>query len=152
MNEEPLLSELLGLNNIRVIGYRLIEQNGIELEIESKAIVSICPDCGQVSHTLHDVGVIQVVRDLPLWNRRCGLRYAPRRFKCERCQKSFVERVGWRNVGMSCTARYEQHLYQRARREAVSQVAQDEGVSEDMVHDIFIRWAKKRSKRAGIRR
>jgi transposase len=152
MNEQQLLSELLGLTNLKVIGYRLVADESIELQIESKAAESICPDSGQVSHTLHDVGAVQALRDLPLWNRRCVLHYAPRRYKCERCQKSFVEGVGWRNVGMSCTVRYEHHLYQRARREAVSQVAQDEGVSEDMVQDIFVRWAKKRSKPAAIRR
>jgi Helix-turn-helix domain of transposase family ISL3 len=45
---------------------------------------------------------------------------------------------------VSYTLRYEQHLYQRARQEPVSQVAHAEGLSEEAVQAIFEYWAKKR--------
>jgi hypothetical protein len=62
-----------------------------------------------------------------------------------------VEQVVWREPGMGHTRRYAQHIYQRARQESIAQVAQDEGVSQEMVQGIFERWAKKRWQSAGTR-
>jgi hypothetical protein len=56
-----------------------------------------------------------------------------------------VERVSWREAGRDYTVRYERHIYQLSRREPISQVAKDEGLSEDIVQGIFELWAKKRS-------
>ncbi|MBI1910890.1 MAG: transposase family protein [Deltaproteobacteria bacterium] len=50
---------------------------------------------------------------------------------------------------MSYTERYERSVYQRVRRESVSQVAQDEGLSEEAVQAIFEQRAKKRRRHAG---
>jgi transposase len=151
MNESQLLSELLGLPNIRVQRYQLQGSNDIELTIDSTAEAGVCPSCGQVSQVRHEQGERQAIRDLSMWNRQCILQYAPYRFRCERCQATFVERVVWRTAGVSYTVRYEQALYERVRRESIAQVARDEGLSEDTVQAIFLRWAKKRSKRGGIR-
>jgi hypothetical protein len=41
--------------------------------------------------------------------------------------------------------RYEQHIYQRTRKEPILQVAKDEMLSEEIVQGIFERWAKKHS-------
>jgi len=84
-----------------------------------------------------------MIRDLPIWHRRCWLRYAPRRFRCPTCRTTFVERVAWRESGWDYTQRYEQFLYERARHEPVAQMAQSEHLSEDAVEGIFARWAKK---------
>ena len=86
-----------------------------------------------------------MIRDLPIWNRRCWLSYRPRRFDCATCDNTFVERVAWREPGLDYTVRYEQAIYEKVRRESVAQVAQDERLSEDIIQGIFERWAKKRS-------
>ena len=93
-----------------------------------------------------------MIRDLPTWDRQCWLRYAPRRFACGTCHKTFVERVAWREPGFVHTLRYAQHIYQRTRHEDMAQIAQDEGLSQDTVRGIFERWAKKRSLSGGTRR
>ena len=43
---------------------------------------------------------------------------------------------------MSYTTRYERYIYQRSRREPISQVAQNEGLIEEAVQAIFEDWAK----------
>ncbi len=48
--------------------------------------------------------------------------------------------------------RYEKHVYQRARKEPVNQIAQDEGLSEETVQAIFEHWAKKRLRHADTRK
>ena len=145
MPDYALLSELLGLPNVQVTHYQLVGAERINLFVESTLPAAICPACQQVSLSVHETGEPQAIRDLPLWQRRCWLRYAPRRFKCPTCADTFVERVVWREPGLAYTARYEQGVYERTRRESVVQVARTEGLTEEVVQGIFERWAKKTS-------
>lgn len=145
MAEYPILTELLNLPNVKVVHYQLVGQNRINLFVESTLPAAICPSCQQVSTSLHEQGEPQMFRDLSIWDRRCWLRLVPRRFKCATCQNTFVERLAWREPERDYSLRYEQHIYQRARKEPITQVAQDEGLSEEAVQGIFERWAKKRS-------
>lgn len=145
MAEYSVLTELLNLSNVKVIHYQLVGQNRINLFVESLLEMALCPDCGQASQTLHEVSDPQMIRDLAIWERTCWLRLKPRRFKCATCQDTFVERLAWREPGRDYTIRYEQHVYQRTRKEPILQVAKDEQLSEEIVQGIFERWAKKRS-------
>ena len=145
MANYDLLTELLDLPNVRVTHYQLVGQQRLNLFIESTFAVAVCPDCQQLSLVVHQIGEPQMLRDLPIWNRRCWLRYALRRFKCETCATTFVERVGWREPGLDYTRRYEQFVYERTRREPLAQVAQAEGLTEAIVQGLFERGAKKRS-------
>ena len=151
MPDHQLLTELLGLPHVRVTQYELLGQDRICLAVESTVEAAVCPDCQMVSFALHETSKAQLIRDLPIWQRRCWLQYAPRRFKCVTCQDTFVERVLWREPGLDYTVRYEQALYPRARREPISQIAESEQLSEDIVQGIFERGAKKHSTPAAIR-
>jgi len=146
MDENKMLTQLLGINHLEVIGSAIIGNEEIHLRVEPMLKVAACPECNEISLREHDRGDEQKVRDLAVAERRCWLEYRPRRFECDRCQKTFVERVEWRRSGMSYTMRYERYIYQRARREPISQIAQDEGLSEEAVQAIFEDWAKKRSR------
>lgn len=148
MANYDLLTELLDLPNVRVTHYQLVGQQRVNLFIESTLAAAVCPECQQVSLVVHQVGEPQLLRDLPIWNRRCWLRYAPRRFRCETCATTFVERVVWREPGLDYTSRYEQFLYERTRREPLARLAQTEGLTEAIVQGIFERGAKKRSPNA----
>ncbi len=138
------LTELLNLSNVKVVHYQLIGQNRINLFIEPILEMALCPDCSQASQAIHEVSEPQMIRDLAIWDRQCWLRLTPRRFKCATCQDTFVERLAWREPGRDYTLRYEQHIYQRTRKEPILQVARDEKLSEESVQGIFERWAKKR--------
>ena len=139
-----MIGELLELPNVRVTKYQTQGHHRINVFVVSTVAAAVCPACESVSTHVHDVGEAQLVRDLPMWDRRCWIGYAPRRFKCERCEKTFVERVAWREPGLNYTTRYEAYVYEQVRRETVAQVAKDEGLSEDVVNGIFERLAKKR--------
>jgi len=114
--------------------------------------MAICPDCGQVSNSVHDLSEVQKIRDLSIAERRCYLSYQARRFDCRTCGKTFVERVTWKRPGASYTVRYEQYIYQRSRKEPVSQIAEEEGLSEEAVQAIFEHKAKKRLRHGGTRK
>ncbi len=110
----------------------------------------VCPTCQHLSVRVHDYGEPQLIRDLAIWNRRCWVRYCPRRFECATCANTFVERVAWREPGGEQTIRYEQFIYEQVRRQSVAQVARDERLSEDLVQHLFERGAQKNSRNEGI--
>lgn len=148
MNNNELLNKLLGIPKLRIVKSEFIGEEKLHLEVVSTLPVASCPDCGHLSDQVHDESEVQTIRDLSIAERQCYLVYRVRRFKCEHCRKTFVERVEWKRVGVSYTERYERYVYQRVRRESVSQVAQDEGLSEEAVQAIFEHWAKKRLRHA----
>ena len=152
MNNSELLNQLLGIQKLHVVKSDFIGEEQLHLEIVSTVSVASCPECGQVSDQIHDESEAQMIRDLSIAERRCYLVYRARRFKCEQCKKTFVERVEWKRSNVSYTERYERYVYQRVRRESVSQVAQDEGLSEEAVQAIFEHRAKKRRRHAGTRK
>jgi len=144
MAEYPELTQVLNLTNLKVVHYQLVGQERINLFVEPTLELALCPDCQQTTTKVHDVGEPQMIRDLALGERRCWLRLTPRRFECANCQKTFVERLAWREPGRDYTLRYEQRIYKRSRKEPILQIAQDEALSEEAVQGIFERWAKKR--------
>jgi transposase len=161
MNNNELLNKLLGITKLLVMKSDFIGEEKLHLEVASTLAVANCPDCGQISNQVHDESEAQMVRDLSIAERQCFLVYRARRFKCEHCKKTFVERVEWKRPNVSYTERYERYVYQRVRRENVSQVAQDEGLSEEAVQAIFeyrahLPWravpGKKQRRHAGTRK
>jgi transposase len=152
MNNNAWLNRLLGIQKLQVIKSDFIGEEKLHVEVASTLSVASCSDCGQVSNQVHDESEAQLIRDLTIAERQCYLVYRARRFKCEQCKKTFVERVEWKRSNVSYTERYERYVYQRVRRESVSQVAQDEGLSEEAVQAIFEYRAKKRRRHAGIRK
>jgi transposase len=148
MNNNELLNKLLGIPKLHVLKSEFIGEEKLHLMVASTLPVASCRDCGQVSNQMHDESEVQMIRDLSIAERQCYLVYHARRFKCEHCQKTFVERVDWKRSGVSYTERYERYVYQHVRRESVSQVAQDEGLSEEAVQAIFEHRAKKRLRHA----
>ena len=148
MNNNELLNKLLGIAKLQVVKSDFIGEERLHLEVVSTLAVASCPDCGQISNQVHDESEAQTIRDLSIAERQSYLVYRARRFKCEHCKKTFVERVEWKRANVSYTERYERSIYQRIRRESISQVAQDEGLSEEAAQAIFEYRAKKRRRHA----
>jgi transposase len=152
MSNQDFLSELLGIAKLRVTGTEFIGAEQIKLIVESIDEAGVCPECHQISIQVHGQCEEQLIRDLAYGERRCYLSYRARRFRCEICNKTFVERVAWKKAEVSYTLRYEHYIYQRARKEPVSQIAEEEGLSEEAVQSIFEQKAKKRLRHGGTRK
>ena len=125
MNSNELLNKMLGIPKLGVVKSEFIGEEKLHLEVVSVLPVASYPECRRVSNPVHDESEAQMIRDLSIAERQCYLGYRARRFKCEPCQKTFVERVEWKRVGVSYPEGYERYVDQRVRRESVSQVAQD---------------------------
>jgi transposase len=123
MNNNDLVKKLLNLDKVQVTHTDFTDDEKVTLFVESTLGVGVCPDCGQASNKVHDFSEAQMIRDLSITDRRCYLSYQARRFDCQNCAKTFVERVDWKRPGTSYTLRYERYIYQRSRQEPVSQIA-----------------------------
>ena len=152
MNNNEFVNKLLNLDKVQVTQTEFAGDERVTLFVESTNEIAICPECRQASNSLHDLSEAQMIRDLSIAERRCYLSYRARRFDCQTCGKTFVERVVWKRPGASYTVRYEQYIYERSRKEPVSQIAEDEGLSEEAVQAIFEHKAKKRLRHGGTRR
>ena len=152
MNNNEFVNKLLNLDKVQITRTEFAGADRITLFVESMHEIAICPECRQASNSLHDLSEAQMIRDLSIAERRCYLSYRARRFDCQTCGKTFVERVVWKRPGASYTVRYEQYIYERSRKEPVSQIAEDEGLSEEAVQAIFEHKAKKRLRHGGTRR
>ena len=152
MAYSDLLSEMLGIDKLRVTRTEIDSAEQITLFVESIEEVAVCPECKQLSLQVHGMCDRQLIHDLSYGERHCYLSYQARRFRCNFCDNTFTEGVTWKRIGVSYTLRYEKHVYQRARKEPVNQIAQDEGLSEETVQAIFEHWAKKRLKHEDTRK
>jgi len=76
MTDYQILGELLGLRNVSVLNYQIMGSERIEVQICSSLEAALCPDCQQLSTQIHDMAEAQTLRDLPIWDRQCWLRYA----------------------------------------------------------------------------
>lgn len=152
MNNNDFVNKLLNLDKVQVRQTEFAGDDRITLFVESTQEIAICPECRQASSSVHDLSAVQMIRDLSIAERRCYLSYRARRFDCQTCGKTFVERVVWKRPGTSYTVRYEQYIYERSRKEPVSQIAKDEGLSEEAVQAIFEYKAKKRLRHGGTRK
>lgn len=152
MSNADFLSELLGIAKLRVTGTEFTSSEQIKLIVESVDEAGVCPECQQISIRVHGQSEEQLIRDLAYGERGCYLSYRARRFRCEQCSKTFVERVAWKRPEVSYTLRYENYIYQRARKEPVRQIAEEEGLSEEAVQAMFEHRAKKRLRHEDTRK
>ncbi len=85
-----ILTELVNIEDIKVISHRQHEGIGIILQVEPNKKESICPRCGTKSQRLHQ-NHRHIVKDLPWGEKPVYLEINRRQFKCEKCQKPFSE-------------------------------------------------------------
>lgn len=85
-----ILTEILGLDDVKIVSHRLHNGIGIILQTESKRSYSICPNCGAASHKLHQ-NHRHIVKDLPFGEKPVFLEINRRQFKCKNCRKPFSE-------------------------------------------------------------
>jgi transposase len=87
-----ILTELLGLEDVKVISHRLHGGIGMILQTESNKLNSMCHNCGTKSHKLHQ-NHRHIVKDLPFGEKPVFLEINRRQFKCEKCKKPFSEEL-----------------------------------------------------------
>ena len=91
-SELYLMTQLLNLEGVKVIDYRIIEGIGIILSLENTKKEVVCPSCGQTTELLHQNN-FQTVRDLSFGEQSVYLKVNRRRMRCPHCQNKFTEEL-----------------------------------------------------------
>jgi len=139
------LNILLGIPDMEVIEYALErqgEQEVIHIFCRHVNDVAICPQCGQVSETVHEQEE-RCIRHLDIWGKATYLHFPSRRFRCKHCKKPFTESLSWVESKRRESTAYELHVYEQCKHTDQAAVAERERLHPETVKGIFVRWAKR---------
>lgn len=79
----------------------------------------------------------EVIMDTPVHGRRTGIMLNRRRYRCQSCRKTFLEPVPHKDEKRQMTNRLIQYIERESLRRTFSSVAEDVGVDEKTVRNIF---------------
>ncbi|MEH2279995.1 MAG: ISL3 family transposase [Nostoc sp.] len=131
-----ILTELLGLENVKVISHRLHSGIGIILQTESKISNSICPKCGTKSHKLHQ-NHRYIVKDLPFGDKPVFLEINRRQFKCDKCKKPFSEDLDFVRRKRTYTKRLAHKIIQEVLENDIHSIASKGIVTTEEIERIL---------------
>ncbi len=117
-----ILTEILGLDDVKVVSHRLHNGIGMILQIESKKTHSICPNCGATSHKLHQ-NHRHIVKDLPFGEKPVFLEINRRQFKCQKCRKPFSEDLDFVRKKRTYTERLARKTIQEVLENDIHSIA-----------------------------
>lgn len=104
-----VLEQILGIHNTKIIG---IKQNETEIHIYLECVNEsvICPICKCECDIIHEKKEKKELRDCAIFGKKCFLHFTHRRFKCSKCDKTFMERLNWIDSYGRYTQRYARWL------------------------------------------
>jgi transposase len=117
-----ILTEILDLDDVKVISHRLHSGIGIILQTESKKSHSICPNCDIKSHKLHQ-NHRHIVKDLPFGEKPVFLEINRRQFKCGKCRKPFSEDLDFVRKKRTYTKRLAHKIIQEVLDSDIHSIA-----------------------------
>lgn len=104
-----------------------------------------CPNCNHpeiVGFGRRD----EVIMDTPVHGKRTGIMLNRRRYRCQFCRKTFLEPVPHKDDKRQMTHRLIQYIERESLRRTFSSVAEDVGVDEKTVRNIFNDYCEKLEK------
>ncbi|MDW0397403.1 ISL3 family transposase [Mannheimia haemolytica] len=120
--------------------YKVLQVSELEHDYQVHAEVSEpptqCPHCNHpeiVGFGRRD----EVIMDTPVHGRRTGIMLNRRRYRCQSCRKTFLEPVPHKDEKRQMTNRLIQYIERESLRRTFSSVAEDVGVDEKTVRNIF---------------
>jgi transposase len=136
-----MFSQILGITGFRVTH---VDANDTELHLSIACTsgTGVCPRCG---HTTTQVRqrYPRIIRDLPMSGKACYLHVDIRYFDCLHCRHNFPESLDFVDPKRQQTTRYEASIFHQVRHTTVWYVAQQEGLTDQVVARIFLRQALK---------
>jgi transposase len=136
-----IFSQILGIKGFTVQHVDMSDTE-LHLYLECEVGTGVCPRCGQISQQVRHTSR-RVLRDLPLSGKACYVHVGKRSFDCLRCGETFAEPLDFADPKRDYTTRYEESLFHQVRQTTVWYVAQQEGLTDQVVARIFLRQAHK---------
>jgi len=125
----------LGIPNVRVLKTESNKKGEIIITVESTKKAINCRWCDREVRKIHGYEKWVTVRHLPVFGRATYLRYRPKRYRCEECEKkpTTTERLDWHESNSPQTVQYDEHLLVQLVHATIEDVSIKEGVSYDSV-------------------
>lgn len=136
-----IMTKLLNLPGI-IVESSLEEGKVLILSVSKAKKSAVCPNCGKTSDKLHQ-NQKHLVKDLPMGEREIILNVNRRRFKCKKCQTTFSEKLDFVGHKKGYTHRYAEKIAQEVIASDVSNVAKNNGLSNDEVNSMLSEVAKR---------
>lgn len=130
-----VLEQILAIPHARIIE---VKQNETEIHfyLEFTNESSTCPNCGAKCDIIHEKKETKTIRDMQVFGKKCFLHFIHRRFKCSKCNKTFMERLDWIDPYERLTQRYARWLSNYGLRIDVKNLSKTEGVGYSTVERI----------------
>jgi transposase len=132
----------LDIPDVRVLKTEFNKRGELIITIESTSTGTSCRWCGTWSTKFHGHDKWVQVRHLPVFGRETYLRYRPRRYLCESCEKrrTTTERLAWQTPGSPHTLAFEDHVL----LQLVNATLEDVRVKENMSYDSVLGTMERR--------
>ena len=88
----------------------------------------------------------ELVMDTPVHGKRTGIMLNRRRYRCQSCRKTFLETVPHKDDKRQMTSRLIQYIERESLRRTFSGVAEDVGVDEKTIRNIFSDYCERLEK------
>ncbi len=146
MSQKKVLTDLLGLQGWEaIIDEIYMDEEALILPVERRPGQGYeCRECGERMLVYYDRQPSRLVRDFPVWGRRCSLEFSPVRVSCPRCRKVTGERLEWIEPHQRMTSRYERYVARLCDILPVLDVAGLEGLGKDAVYQLDRKWLVRR--------
>ena len=104
-----ILEQILGIPNTKITEINQSETE-IHIYIECTNQSALCPICRCECDTVHEQKEKKEIRDCSVFGKKCFLHFIHRRFKCRKCNRTFMEKLSWIDSYGRYTQRYADWL------------------------------------------
>src|SRR5690625_1157655 len=132
-----MLPNILNLPNLEVLDMKESENDYRFLVECINSKPSYCPKCGSVPNFYKHGKKKQLFFDLPMHAKRVGIYVKRQRYKCRDCNETFFENLPYMDVNRSVTNRLIDWIQEANLGKTFTSVADDIGVDEKTVRNIF---------------
>jgi len=141
MAKEAEITVPLGIPEIRVLKTEINKRGEVIIAIESTKKGANCRWCGNWITKSHGYNKWVMVRHLPVFGRPTYLRYRPKRYRCEKCEKkpTTTQRLEWHEKGSPNTMAYDDHILLQLVHSTIEDVSIKEKMSYDGVLGVMER-------------
>ncbi|MGC9424190.1 ISL3 family transposase [Vibrio sp.] len=131
----------LGIPDVRVLKTEINKKGELIITIESTKKGTNCHRCGKWITKFHGHDDWVEIRHLPVFGRPSYLRYQPKRYRCDSCEKkpTTTQRLIWQEEGSHNTIAYENHILLQLVHSTVEDVRIKEQTSYDRVLGVMER-------------
>ncbi len=135
--ELHLMNQILKLEGMKVIDYRIIENIGIFLSLKNTKKQTICPRCGKTTDFLLHQNNYCTIRDLPFGEQPIYLKVNRRLLRCSHCHKKFSEDLEFVRKRRRYTKRFVEKIIEEVLSSDIQNVGARNNVSEQEIETML---------------